>query len=261
MTWFLAPMIGHAATCTQGLLGSYAMFVIGSNTADNSAKYLAGAVSFSSGAALSASNVYVSSGNCNNGNCFYSIVPSAASGSYSFNTDCTITITLNVTVNGSAVAQSYTVALANNGNEAVGIETDTSGVATIDLQAQFPNGGVATTFGQSSANGLFTGACSGNALFTSDLNVVTFANGSISGTDPYNDYQPGGGDYQTANNPYSGTYTVNADGSFSGTLTVDGSNFNYYGVIANSGAEVEYFYTAIIGTSTSTAFESCVDKL
>jgi hypothetical protein len=244
LAWFLAPASAHAAPCptsTQSLHGWYGLLVSGT-TINVGPKYLAGAILFDGAGSLQGSNIYGSAGADN-----------AVTGTYAVNADCTLTLTMTI---GSTAAQVYTVALKTS-NEAVGIEVDSSAVATIDLQAQYATYTSGLNFNIGSANGLFTGVCYGPAAASSDLNIVTFANGTLTGTDPYNN----GGSYQVSNNPYSGTYTVNSDGTFSGTLVVDGTSFDYYGVISNGGAEVEYFYTYVSAGAPSDAFESCVAKL
>ena len=245
VAWFFAPAGAQAATCATSaasLHGWYAMLVTGT-TLNVGAKYLAGAILFDGGSGLTGNNVYGTGGS-----------DSAVTGTYALNADCTLTISKII---GSSAAQVYSVAIKTS-NEAVGIEVDSSAVATIDLQAQYATYTPGLNFTNSSANVLFTGACYGAAAATSDLNIATFANGAVSGTDPFNN----GGSFVSANNPYTGTYTVNSDGTFSGTVSVDGASFDFYGVIANGGTELEYFYTDVAsGTLPGAAFEGCVDKL
>jgi hypothetical protein len=112
-------------------------------------------------------------------------------------------------------------------------------------------------FTNSSLNGTFAASCIGPATQQSDLNLVTFSNGSLAGTDPYNN----DGSAQTSNDPYTGTYTINSDGTFSGSLVVAGTPFDYYGVISNSGAKVEYIYSAVSNGTPTAAFASCTGKL
>jgi hypothetical protein len=259
---FVGPSIVHAQACTQNLVGSYAMLVSGANVADSSSKYLTGALAFTAvnpmtgTGSVSGSNIFDSTGTTN-----------IVSGSYIVNTDCSLNITLNVP-STSTTAQVYTVAVVN-GNEAVGIEVDPSAVATIDLQAQFASVATTSSFSSSSASGLFTGVCYGPYQSTSalpvpssDLNVTTFSSGNITGTDAYND--GGGLSIQTSGLSYSGAYTVNTDGTFTGTVLASSPaafDYDYYGVISNSGTEIEYFYTQVQSTSQTTAFESCVAKL
>jgi hypothetical protein len=137
------------------------------------------------------------------------------------------------------------------------IETDANAVATIDLQPQYATVTTGLNFTGSSLNGTFAASCSGPAGSYTDLNLVTFKSGALAGTDPFNN----GGTYQISNNAYSGNYTVNSDGTFSGSLTVDGSNFDFYGVISNVNAKVEYIYAGTANGAPTAAFASCVGKL
>jgi hypothetical protein len=246
LAWVFASVNANAATCAtsaSSLYGWYAMLVSGT-TGNVSAKYLVGAILFDGVSQLTGNNVYGSGSD------------STVTGTYALNADCTLTIQMNI----GSTAQVYTVAMKTS-NEAVGIEVDSSAVATIDLQAQYATYTPGLNFTNSSANGLFTGVCYGAAGATSDVNIASFSNGSVSGTDPYNN-GGSGGSLQVANNPYTGTYTVNSDGTFSGTVSVDGYSFAFYGVIANGGTELEYFYTDVAsGTLPGAAFEGCVDKL
>jgi hypothetical protein len=223
---FLAPVASHAAACTvtaASLKGWYGLLVAGQTTASTPvAKFQSGAVLFDGVSSLSGSNIYGSAGS-----------RSSLSGTYSVNSDCTITI--SATVGG--VTTSYTVALKATG-EAVGIETDAAAVSTISLKPQYATYTTGLNFTTSSLNGTFAASCGGFVGAYSDLNLVVFNNGSLSGTDPYNN----DGSFLAANNPYSGTYTVNSDGTFAGSLTVGGTPFNYYGVITTSNTVVEYFY-------------------
>jgi len=50
------------------------------------------------------------------------------------NSNNTISITMNLA--GQTTAQTYVVAVSEAGNEAVGIETDGTAIATIDIQSQ-----------------------------------------------------------------------------------------------------------------------------
>jgi hypothetical protein len=223
--------------------GWYGMLVTGT-TLDAGAKYLVGAILFDGVSGVTGNNVYGGGG-----------FDGAVTGTYAANSDCTLTISMTI---GSTAAQVYTVAVKTS-NEAVGIEVDSSAVATIDLQAQYATYTPGLNFTASSANGVFTGACYGAAAVATDLNIATFSNGTVNGTDPSND----SGSFLAANNPYTGTYTVNSDGTFSGAVSVDGGTYDFFGVIANGGAELEYFYTPVIPPNNlpGAAVEACVTKL
>ena len=175
-------------------------------------------------------------------------VDSTVTGTYGVNADCTLTIDLTltpiVTVAAATAAattgttSTYTVAVKASG-EAVGIETDASAVAKIDLKPQTGSNG--TNFTQASMNGSFVAACYGPFYAYSDLNVATFANGTGSGVDPYENT----GSFLVDGNPYTVTYTVNPDGTFVGVADITDATlfFNFYGVISNSGSQVQYFYS------------------
>lgn len=245
LAWFLIPTQGHAACTTSlaSLNGWYSVLISGATVGATPApKYAAGALLFNGSGGITGSNVYSGAG-----------VGSVASGSYALNSDCTLTLSL--TIGGSAV-QAYTVAMKQQ-NQAVGIETDASAVATIDLQAQYPTVTTALNFTSASLNGTYAASCDGPGSQQSDLNVATFTNGALKGTDPYNN----GGGFAVSGVPYSGTYTVNTDGTFKGSLTVNGTPFNFYGVIAGAGTKIEYIYSAVTNGVPTAAFASCVGKL
>lgn len=219
------------------------MLVSGATTASTPVpKYLTGALFINGTGGLAAYNVYSGGGAVSN-----------AQGSYVINADCTVSLTLSL---GGGANQVFNLAVKQN-NEAVGIETDAGAVATIDLQPQYSTLITSLNFTNASLNGTFAASCIGPKSLSSDLNLVTFSNGSLVGTDPYNN----DGAYAVANNPYTGTYTINNDGTFTGSLTVDGTPFDYYGVISNAGAKVEYIYSAVSNGSAGPAFASCVGKL
>lgn len=241
ITLTVNPATSNAAcpTTLASLDGWYGLLVSGATTgAAPAPKYLAGALLFNGTGGVAGNNVYSGAG-----------LDSAATGSYVVNADCTLTVTLNI---GSAPAQTYTVGITTN-NEAVGIETDGSAVATIDLQAQYSTVTTGLNFTNSSLNGTYAVSCLGPQGAESDLNLVTFSNGTLSGTDPYNN----GGSFATSNVPYTGSYAVNSDGSFSGSLTVLATNFDFYGVLSNSGTEVEYIYSGVSNGAATAAFASC----
>lgn len=248
---FLAPAIGHAAAATgptacaatlSSLNGWYGLLVSGATAGSTpTPKYLTGALLFNGAGAISGNNIYSGAG-----------IDSAATGSYAVNTDCTVSINLSI----GGVAQAYTVAITQS-NEAVGLETDSTAVARIDLQAQYSTVTTGLNFTNSSLNGTFAASCAGPIGAYSDLNVVSFSNGTLAGTDPYNN----GGSVAVANNPYTGTYKVNTDGTFVGSISVDGTPFVVNGVISNSGTKIEYVYSGVTNGQTTAAFASCTGKL
>lgn len=236
------PQTGVAATCltsAASLHGWYAMLVAGGNVGVGTAKYQVGAVLFDGIGSVSGSNVYGSAGSRN-----------ALTGTYAANADCTLTLDLTV---GTASPSTYTVAVQNSG-EADGIETDAAAVATITLKPQYATYTPAVVFNSASLNGTYAAACSGPLSASSDVNLATFSFGNVRGTDPYNN----DGGVGAANVPYTGSYSVNTDGTFAGTLMVVGTPFNYYGVIGSENAEIEYVYENVAGGVSTNAFASCV---
>jgi hypothetical protein len=170
----------------------------------------------------------------------------ALTGSYSVNSDCTVALAIKV--NGKSYA--FTVALKASG-EAAGIEVDKSAVATIVLKPQ-----MTTSFTNASINGTYAVSCGGFLGAYSDVNVVTFTNGSLSGTDPFNN----AGNFAVANNPYTGSYSVNTDGTFSGSAMAGGAVFDFFGVLSNSNAQIQYFYTNDSNGSPTNAFNACTGR-
>jgi hypothetical protein len=234
-----APRV-QAQTCSvtaANLHGWYGMLVSGGSTASPpAAKYLVGAVQFDGVGTFSGSNIFGAAAG-----------PSAVTGSFVANADCTFTLTMTV---GTAAASMYTVALEGTG-EASGIEVDPTAVATITLKPQYAAYTAGLNFTSSSLNGTFAGNCIGPLGGYSDTNLATYLNGAISGTDPFNN----AGILQVANNPYTGTYTVNTDGTVSGSGTVDGVSINVYGVISTSNTSFDYIY--VNPALAAGPFESC----
>lgn len=243
--WFILPGGASAATSCAAtpasMHGWYSMLVAGDTVSTGAANYEVGAVYFDGVSHVSGKNIYGSAGSRN-----------SATGTFKQNTDCTIDVSLTV---GSAAAN-YTVAI-NNAGQAVGIETDATGVANIYFKPQYPTYVAVQNFNAASLNGTFAAACGGPLTSSSDLNLVTFKSGTLSGTDPYNN----GGSFAVANVPYTGTYSVNSDGTFKGTLVVNATSFDYYGVIDSSNTEVEYIYANVSGGAATNAFSSCVGSV
>ena len=263
LAWLIVPAAGHAAACSAGaasLKGWYGVLVSGNTVAASGTtadtKYLAGAVYFDGVSALSGSNMYGAYG-----------VDHTVSGSYGVNADCTLTLDMTLTpveatVNSAdpstataAMTSTYPVAVKTTG-EAVGIETDAAAVAKIVLKPQ--TGSTGANFTAASMNGSYVAACYGPFYAYSDLNVVTFSNGTGNGVDPYEN----NGSFQVDGNPYTVTYTVNPDGTFAGVAEITDATlyFNFSGVISNSGSQLQYFYTNNLGNAVdpnTDAIESC----
>jgi hypothetical protein len=218
----LVPRVSAQSTCPGGasLSGWYGMLV--GSYSGTGGKYLVGALNFDGACGITGTNTYGG----NDGN----IAQASVTGSYGANADGTMGITLNLA--GQTTPQTYIVGVSQSGNEAVGIETDgTSGI--IDLQAQLisPSGG----YSNASLNGTYAIACIGGGV---DLNFQSFdGNGNITGVDSE---QNNGG--VTTNTPYTGTYTVNSDGTFLGNVIFNGFPVPFYGVVDNGNNEVEFIY-------------------
>jgi hypothetical protein len=239
LAWYLAP--GHAeaacGTSLASLNGGYATLITGARLANGSPNYQAGVVQFNGAGALSG-NLYGSGGTRS----------AVSGGTYFQNSDCSLTIDLTV----ASTAYVFTVAVASNG-EADGIEVDAGGVSNISFKPQAtPN--TSQNFTSSSLNGTFAASCSGPLSASSDLNLETFSNGTLSGTDPFNN----GGSYAVSNVPYTGSYTVNTDGSFAGSLVVEGTSFDFYGALSYQNSQVEYIYANVANGVATTAFAACI---
>ena len=240
-----APAASGCATTVASLNGSYGMLISAGTLPSgggtiNGPKFLVGAVAFNGAGNFTGSNVYSGAAS------------TTASGTYTVNSDCTIQINLTL---GSGPANTYTVAMDGTGS-AMGIETDAAGVGQIAFKPQSSTAASTANFTNASLNGTFAANCIGPHAGTSDLNLQTFSGGKVSGTDPFND----SGTTVVANNPYTGTYTVNSDGTFAGTDSAGSATFNFYGVLAMSNTEILYIYSnpaANAPTGTGIGFESC----
>ncbi len=206
------------AGCTGGaaLNGWYGIMV-------SSGRYLSGAVNFDGNCGLSGANLTGAlSGQASSS--------TSVTGSYGQNSDGTYNLILNLA--GQATAQSYTIGVGASGTKAVGIENDNSAVAYIDIESQLTS--LTNGYTTASLSGAYAVSCSGSGV---DLNYVTFdGKGNLNGVNPYD---IGG---SQGNSPYSGTYSVNPDGTFMGALAGSYSQFTFAGVIDNGVSEIEYTY-------------------
>ncbi len=117
------------------------------------------------------------------------------------------------------------------GNEALGIETDGSAIATFEMQSQLQV--PAVPYSAASLNGTYAAKCFGAEV---DLNYVTFdGNGNLTGIDPFNNGNFG-------SSPYTGFYSVNPDGTFSGGFGGSYALYTMTGVIDNATGAIEYTY-------------------
>jgi hypothetical protein len=210
---------------SASLIGYYGMVVGGTATNGlGGEEVLSGSVYFNGSGSLTVTNLQ---GGINS-----QYGTTSATGTYATNSDNTVTITMNVA--GQSTPQTYIVGVSEGGNEAVGIETDGAAAANIDFQSQLVATG--TTYTNASLNGTYAAVCSGAEV---DLNYVTFdGQGNQNGVDPYDN-----GTY--GDNPYTGTYSVNSDGTFAGSFSGAYANYLMTGVIDNATAEIEYTYDYI----------------
>ncbi|MGB8831976.1 MAG: chitobiase/beta-hexosaminidase C-terminal domain-containing protein, partial [Candidatus Sulfotelmatobacter sp.] len=217
------PQSEPSSGCLGGpaLNGWYGILISG-GTNGGSGEYYSGAVNFNGACGLSGTNI--------NGGIGTAITDTSVTGTYGQNSDGTYNLTLNLANQSSPLT--FTIGVSSSGTKAVGIESDNTSAATIDIESQLTTltGGYST----SSLTGTYSVSCSGSGV---DLNYVTFdGNGNLNGVDPYDNNGSQG------NSPYSGTYSVNSDGTFSGSLTGSYSPYSFTGVIDNGVTEIQYTY-------------------
>ena len=216
--------VGKQSTSgSANLVGYYGILVGGTGENVWGRDNLSGSVYFDGVGGLTSTNL--------NGGLASAFSNTTATGTYAINSDNTISITMYLA--GQTAPQTYVVAVSQSGIAASGIETDGTAVATVDLQSQLQL--PTTPYNLSSLQGTYSTSCGGYEV---DLNYVTFdGNGHIlASVDAYDDGNFG-------DNPYTGTYTVNSDGTFIGNF--DGPIYNVFtmtGVIENGTAEMEYSY-------------------
>lgn len=226
---------GRQSTSTA-LSGWYGILVGGPAVNGTGGKFLSGSVYFNGAGSLNGTNV--------NGGINGSVSDSSVTGTYVVNSDNTVTITMNLS--GQTAPQTYVVGIVDAGSEAVGIESDGTADATIDMQAQLEPTSLPYT--TASLNGTYAVACHGDGV---DLNYVSFdGNGNLAGIDPF------AGNGTQSNNPYTGTYTVNSDGTVLGTLTGSYAGYTFAGVIDNWTSEIEYNYETV----STGGFTSCMGE-
>jgi Chitobiase/beta-hexosaminidase C-terminal domain len=231
------PQPGAATpSCSGGasLSGWYGMLV--GSYSGTGGKYLTGAVHFDGACGLTGTNTF--------GGVNQQFAHASVTGTYGGNADGTISITMNLA--GQSTPQTYIVGVSQSENEAVGIETDGTS-AFIDLQSQLTT--LTSGFNTASLTGTYSASCSGSGV---DLNYATFdGKGNITGVD---DEENNG--VVTTNTPYTGSYAVNSDGTFQGSVLFNGSQIPFYGVLDNGTNEIEYIYTGVnfcVGKKSTTA--------
>ena len=213
--------VGKVSNSTA-LSGYYGLLVGGGAVSGGGGKYLSGSLFFNGSGGLTGTNI---TGGINS-----TVSTSTATGTYTVNSDNTVTI--NLILSGQTATQTYVVGVAQGGLEALGIENDGTADATIDLQAQLEPSSL--PYSTASLNGTYSVTCSGSEV---DLNYVTFdGNGNVSGVDPY------ASENSQGDNPYTGTYSVNSDGTITSQLSGNYSAFSFTGAIDNWTSEVAYIY-------------------
>jgi len=229
-TWFSTEAVADTCSAANYLSGTYGLLVGGNSLATNApgGKYLTGALAFNS-TSCTIYGANITGGN--NGASTTQIV----TGTYALNTDGTVTIFLYPA--DQSPTQVYIVGVSLTNWEAVGIETDGTAAATIDLTPQVWLKQPSPIYTNGSLVGRFAVVCNGLASYKDDLNYVYFnGQGKLAGRNPY-DYDGSIGDL-----PYNGSYSVAQDGTFSGILFANYSEYTFHGVIDAKGAEVKYIY-------------------
>ncbi len=155
---------------------------------------------------------------------------------------------------GSTTPITFSFGVVNKGKEMTGVETDDMAAATIDLLAM-PK----LTFTNASITGTYVQTCFGAGRVGStgpdspgaEVDYETYDGaGNLSGTA----IDPNGASYS-----YSGTYTVNSDGTYVSHLTPYTSSA-FTGAIVGSGSELHSVNTANPATGVFGAYEVCVEK-
>jgi hypothetical protein len=201
--------------CSQGwlLYGSYGFRV-------TAGQFITGTLNFNGECGLAGVNTYVGQDG--------GVVDLGLTGTYSVNADGTVVISM--TIGQETTPQMYVVALSKVGPGAVGIGINGT-PGQIELVSQ--NNYWFSRYDNASLRGSFAVLCKVNG----GLNYVTFdGKGGLTGVDPV--YSNG----VEASNPYTGSYSVNTDGTFSGSLNGSFSEYTFYGAIENSGNQIVYMY-------------------
>jgi hypothetical protein len=246
-----APSVAHA-TCTGGatLSGYYGLEISGQTPTGNG-KFLNGVVYFNGTCAL---QVTATIGENQTVNSFVTFL-----GTYNTNPDNTIAITF--TPPGAPAPETYNVVFTPVFNEALGVETDSSATASIDIKAQlYPAYGNHNVYNNASIKGTWASVCTGGLGTDSDLSYVTFDGstsvygvfGNVTGIDDTNDQ------FSFAAVSVAGPYGVNSNGTFGGYAVIGNSTVGFSGVIDNNLNEIQYN----VSTAGSTGFdyESCIGK-
>jgi hypothetical protein len=249
-----APSHAMAQACAGGpaLSGSFGLFVNGSTASASGpvGKFIVGQVSFNGACRFSGTVSYGE----NNAVGLYTPI----TGSYNQQVDGSYAISFMLP--GETAAETYEVGYSPIASEAIGNESDKSGVSTIDFQA-LSTTGAKSAYTNASLKGTWTISCLGLSGSYSDLNYQVFDGttsaqgvGSIGGTDYYNNFAaPGVG-------PYSGSYATLANGQYGGALTVGGEAFGFTGVLTNNANEIQFIYLQQTANTPFVAVTGCTGK-
>jgi hypothetical protein len=246
-----APSVA-LATCTGGstLVGYYGMQVSG-ETPTGAGKFLNGVMYFNGACAFQVTATIGENGTVNS---FVTVL-----GTYNTNPDNTITLSL--TLPGETAPETYDLAFSPVFNEALGTETDSSAVASIDIKAQTPaNPTSHPTYSNAQLKGTFASTCSGSVLPYGELNLLTFDGsnssggyGNIAGVNNSND------DYFYSPISVTGLYGVGTGGNFGGEFLLNGVPLaGFSGVIDNNQNEIQF--TLSTAGATGMDVEACIGK-
>jgi hypothetical protein len=245
----LASASSASAACTGGstLKGRFGVLVSGGTKA-GAGKYVDGTMTFDGACGVTGTVSVGENGTAVN---FTSVT-----GSYNSNPDNTISLSLALP-NGT---ETYEVGFSPIFGEAIGVETDGTAYATIDLKPQTAtvvNSAPVTSYSNATLKGTWAAACTAGTPGQVDLNYVTIDGstsyygtfGNITGVDYI--YQA-----QFGIQPIAGHYAVLSDGTFGGSLAVAGAYpFGFTGSLSSNGNEIQY--NVIYGTGV---IEACIAK-
>jgi hypothetical protein len=221
------------AACTGGssLKGRFSLLVAGGTTAGAS-KYIDGTMTFDGACGITG---FVSVGENGTANNFIGV-----SGSYTTNSDNTLSLSLALP-NGN---ETYDVGVTPIFGEALGIETDGTAYATIDLKPQVApvvNAAPVTNYSNATIKGNWAALCTAatgqvDLLYVSIDGASNYQGvfGTITGTEHI---------YVSGPQVLSalGHYAVLSDGTFGGSLAVGGAYpFGFTGSVTNNGNEIQY---------------------
>jgi hypothetical protein len=246
----LAAPSAARATCTGGstLSGYYGLQVSG-KTPGGAGKFINGVVYFNGTCALQVNGTIGENGTVN----------SFVTWLGTYNTNADNTITLSFTLPGETAPETYDVGYSAVLSEAVGTETDSSAVASIDIKAELATATV-NHYTNAQLKGTFVSTCYGTVLPYGEVNILTFDGtnssggyGNVTGVNHSND------DYAFATEPVTGLYGLGQSGQFGGEIIINGTPFaGFSGVIDNNLNEIQF--TLSTAGSTGSDVEACIGK-